>query len=153
MERAKQLPDRGYYFDFHEFHENHTKNMTPSTPCIHTIYGLHQKLEEIFAEGVEARYERHATLNAMVHEWVVSEGFQFFAPQGYRSLSLTCIANNKGVDVNKLQTLMRDHHAIAIDGGYGKIKGKTFRLSNMGNETEETMMILLNALDESLSHL
>jgi aspartate aminotransferase-like enzyme len=153
MERATQLTDRGYYFDFHEFHENHTKNMTPSTPCIHTIYGLRQKVEEIFAEGLTRRYERHAKLNTMVHEWVASEGFQHFAPEGYRSKSLTCIANNKGIDVDKLQKLMKQNHAIAIDGGYGKIKGKTFRLSNMGNETEESITILLNALDESLSHL
>jgi len=153
MERASKLPDRGYYFDFHEFHENHTKDMTPSTPCIHTIFGLRQKVEEIFAEGVEARYQRHATLNAMVHDWVKSEGFQHFAPEGYRSKSLTCIANNKGIDVGRLQKLMKENHAIAIDGGYGKIKGKTFRLSNMGNENEESITILLNALDESSSHL
>jgi aspartate aminotransferase-like enzyme len=153
MERASKLSDRGYYFDFHEFHENHTKNMTPSTPCIHTIYGLKQKVEEIFEEGIAQRYERHAKLNAMVHDWVASEGFQHFAPEGYRSKSLTCIANNKGIDVDRLQKLMKQNHAIAIDGGYGKIKGKTFRLSNMGNETEESITILLNALDESLSHL
>jgi aspartate aminotransferase-like enzyme len=153
LARASTLNDRGYYFDFHEFQANHEKNMTPSTPCIHTIYGLRQQLEQIFAEGVTARHERHARLNAMVHDWVTSEGFAFFAPEGYRSKSLTCIANNKGLDVGRLQKLMKERHALAIDGGYGKIKGSTFRLSNMGNETEETITILLSALDESLSHL
>ncbi len=153
MERAASLPDRGYYFDFLEFQANHEKNMTPSTPCIHTIYGLRHQLERILAEGIEARHRRHANLNAMVHDWVESEGFAFFASEGYRSKSLTCIANNKGIDVSRLQKLMRQNHSIAIDGGYGKIKGTTFRLSNMGNETEESITILLNALDESLSQL
>ncbi|MGA0164844.1 MAG: alanine--glyoxylate aminotransferase family protein, partial [Bdellovibrionota bacterium] len=37
-----------------------------------------------------------------------------------------------------------------IDGGYGKIKGKTFRISNMGNETEDTMTHLLQSMDEIL---
>ena len=37
-----------------------------------------------------------------------------------------------------------------IDGGYGKIKGKTFRLSNMGDETRETITELLTALDAEL---
>jgi aspartate aminotransferase-like enzyme len=37
-----------------------------------------------------------------------------------------------------------------IDGGYGKIKGTTFRLSNMGDETETTMTQLVGALDEAL---
>ena len=38
-----------------------------------------------------------------------------------------------------------------IDGGYGKLKGKTFRISNMGDETPETMRVLLSALDASFS--
>jgi aspartate aminotransferase-like enzyme len=42
---------------------------------------------------------------------------------------------------------------ILIDGGYGKLKGKAFRLSNMGDETEETMGDLFNKLDISMEEL
>ena len=42
---------------------------------------------------------------------------------------------------------------ILIDGGYGKVKGKTFRLSNMGDETEETMGELYAALDWAIEQL
>jgi aspartate aminotransferase-like enzyme len=45
---------------------------------------------------------------------------------------------------------LREKHRIAIDGGYGKLKGKTFRLSNMGDETKETITELLAALDDTL---
>jgi len=38
-----------------------------------------------------------------------------------------------------------------IDGGYGKLKGKTFRISNMGDETDETIAELLRALDSALA--
>ena len=34
--------------------------------------------------------------------------------------------------------------------GYGKIKGTTFRISNMGDETPETMRELLRNLDSIL---
>ena len=37
-----------------------------------------------------------------------------------------------------------------LHGGYGKIKGTTFRLSHMGDETEATISSLVGALDESL---
>ena len=40
-----------------------------------------------------------------------------------------------------------------INGGYGKIKGKTFRISNMGDETEETIAKMLAALDDTLPKL
>ena len=127
--------------------------MTPSTPCIATIYGLNHQLGVIFAEGVENRFARHEKLNDMVHAWVVKNGFEFFAPEGFRSKSLTCIKNNKDIDVAKLGQVMKKDHALAIDGGYGKIKGKTFRLSNMGDETEATIQNLLDALDDSLTRL
>ncbi|MDF2375264.1 MAG: alanine--glyoxylate aminotransferase family protein [Verrucomicrobiales bacterium] len=153
FERAAAMEDRGYYFDFIEFRKNQEKSMTPSTPCIATIYGLRHQLDVIFEEGVENRFARHEKLNDMVHDWVRANGFEFFAPEGFRSKSLTCLANNKGIDVAKLGQIMREEHSLAIDGGYGKIKGTTFRLSNMGDETEETIGNLLTALDDSLAKL
>lgn len=153
FERAAKLPDRGYYFNFLEFKSNQEKSMTPSTPCISLIYGLRHQLETIFAEGVENRFARHERLNAVVHEWVRRHGFEFFAPEGFRSKSLTCIKNNLGIDVAQLAKIMREDHAMQIDGGYGKIKGSTFRLSNMGDETDETIGNLLAALDQALGKL
>ena len=56
------------------------------------------------------------------------------------------------VDVPQLQSSMKDK-GILIDGGYGKLKGKAFRLSNMGDETEETMADLFAKLDASMEEL
>jgi aspartate aminotransferase-like enzyme len=150
MERARNIPERGYYFDFVEFEKNQEQDMTPSTPVIPLIYALRSKLDEIAAEGSEARYARHRRLNSMVHDWVTEKGFDFFAAEGYRSISLTCVKNTKGVDVPAWIARLRDKHHMVIDGGYGKLRGKTFRISNMGDETEETMRGLLEALDDTL---
>lgn len=153
LERAKTVEGRGYYFDFLEFLSNHEKDMTPSTPCISTIYGLAATLKKIEAEGLENRFARHARLNALVRQWVLKHGFEFFAPEGFRSVSLTCVANNRGIDVAKLTSTLKAKHGLIIDGGYGKIKGTTFRLSNMGDETDETIAHLLACLDETLAGL
>ncbi len=150
FERAATLPDRGYYFDFLEFQKNQEQDMTPSTPVISHIYALRSKLEDIFAEGVEARHARHARLNALVHDWVRARGFEFFAPEGYRSLSLTCVKNNRDVDVAAWIKRLREKYHCVIDGGYGKIKGATFRISNMGDETDESINTLLGWLDDTL---
>jgi aspartate aminotransferase-like enzyme len=151
--RAKTIEDRGYYFDFWEFRKNQEDHMTPSTPCISLIYGLKHQLEVIFTEGLENRYARHAENNALVHEWVRRQGFGFFAQEGYRSKALTCVANDRGIDVAEMVKQLKSRHSILIDGGYGKIKGKTFRLSNMGDETPETVTHLLNCLDDVLKGL
>jgi aspartate aminotransferase-like enzyme len=150
LARAEKNPHRGYYFDFLEFKKQQAEWMTPSTPSIGHLYALQSKLEEIFAEGLEARYSRHARTNALVQEWVKSRGFGFFAEEGFRSKTLTCVKNTRAVDVPKLVRDLRDKHHILIDPGYGKIKGQTFRLSNMGDETEETVSHLLSCLDDYL---
>ena len=123
---------------------------TLRTPAIPLIYALNSKLDEIGAEGAENRYRRHLTLNRMVHDWVRKRGFGFFAADGFRSLSLTCVKNTREVDVAAWIGRLRDKHRMVIDGGYGKLKGKTFRISNMGDETEASMRDLLEALDDTL---
>ncbi|MBX9742259.1 MAG: alanine--glyoxylate aminotransferase family protein [Chthoniobacterales bacterium] len=150
MARAAEVKGRGYYFDFLEFQKNHESNMTPSTPSISHIYALASKLDDIFEEGIAKRYERHAATNQLVHAWVKERGFDFFAPEGYRSLSLTCVKNNREVDVAAWIARLKEKHHCVIDGGYGPLKGKTFRISNMGDETEETIAELLGWLDETL---
>jgi aspartate aminotransferase-like enzyme len=148
--RAEQQNDRGYYFDFLEFKKNQESDMTPTTPSIAHIHALESKLDDIFTEGLTNRYARHARTNALVHEWVRRRGFDFFADEGYRSKSLTCVQNSRGIDVPKLARDLREKHHLIIDPGYGKIKGQTFRLSNMGDETEETVSHLLTCLDDVL---
>jgi aspartate aminotransferase-like enzyme len=148
--RAEQQKDRGYYFDFLEFKTNQENDITPTTPSIGHIHALESKLDDIFAEGLPNRYERHARTNALVHDWVRKRDFDFFAEKSYRSKTLTCVKNSRGIDIPKLARDLREKHHLVIDPGYGKIKGQTFRLSNMGDETEETVARLIESLDDVL---
>ncbi|MCP4848188.1 MAG: alanine--glyoxylate aminotransferase family protein [Verrucomicrobiaceae bacterium] len=150
LARAAEIKDRGYYFDFLEFEKNAQKFMTPSTPCISLIHGLVWKLKQIHDEGPIERFSRHEKLNSMVHQWVESHGFEHFAPDGFRSKTLTCVSNNLDIDIPAWISEMRKRHSLIINGGYGKIKGKTFRISNMGDETEESISAMLNALSDTL---
>ncbi len=148
--RAEKQDGRGYYLDLLEFKKQQKDWMTPTTPSIGHIFALQSKLEEIFTEGLSKRFERHSKTNALVHDWVRERGFDFFAEEGFRAKTLTCVRNNREVDVATLVRDLRGKHQIVIDGGYGKLKGKTFRLSNMGDETEATVSRLLGALDDCL---
>jgi len=148
--RAEKVPTPGFNFDFVEFSREQAQWMTPSTPSIGHIHALEFKLGEIFEEGLEARYARHARTNALVHDWVRRTGFDFFAEEGFRTTTLTCVKNTRGIDVPEFARKLRAKHHLVIDPGYGKIRGQTFRLSNMGDETEETVSHLLGCLDDVL---
>lgn len=150
VERASAQPNRGYYFDFMGFMKAGEKNNTPSTPSISIIFGLQHILEQVEKEGMENRFARHRSNNAMVHEWGARHGFENFAPEGKQSRTLTCFKTPDGFDQPKFIKELKAKHHFAINGGYGKIKGLTFRISNMGNETRETMQELIDAMNEVL---
>ena len=149
--RAEEVKGRGYYFDFLEFRSNHAKGMTPSTPVIPLIHALNHTLKKIFEEGLENRFLRHEKLNQMVHNWVFNHGFELLPHKEFSSKSLTCVRNNLDIDVAGFVKTLREEKKISIDGGYGKIKGKTFRISNMGDESEDSINYLLSQMDEVLS--
>jgi aspartate aminotransferase-like enzyme len=153
LARAALCKTRGYYFDLLEFQKNHEAGMTPSTPVIPLIYALKSKLEDIKAEGVEARYARHARLNKTVRDHLFAKGFKLFPKEGFGSVSLNCFANTLNVDLPALNKILKSKHKLVIDGGYGKLKGQTFRISNMGDETDETIAALLKSLDAALAEL
>jgi aspartate aminotransferase-like enzyme len=157
LAKAGAAPDRGYYFDLVEFQKNAEQSMTPSTPSIGHVHALASKLEDIFAEGLEARFARHKKLAEMTRAWAARHGFTLFPESGFESVTLTCINNGakpggRVADVPKLQKLVKEQ-GFLIDGGYGKIKGTTFRISNMGDETEATMNQLYAALDAAMKQL
>ncbi len=150
LERAEAMPNRGYYFDFIEFAKNAQKNNTPSTPSISLIFGLQHILGVIEAEGLPNRFARHRANNAMIHEWGQRHEFKNFAPVGNQSVTLTCFHTPAGFDQSAFIKSLKSKHGFVINGGYGKIKGLTFRISNMGNETRETMQELIDAMDDVL---
>ncbi len=153
LDRAASVPGRGYYFDFLEFKKNHDKNMTPSTPAISLIYGLKHQLDRCLAEGLENRHARHRQMAETTRAWALGQGFELFPAAGYESVTLTCVRNNREIDVLQLQKLMKERHHIQMDAGYGKLKGKAFRLAHMGDETPATIADFHAKLEDCLADL
>src|SRR5205085_2918973 len=87
LAKAATMKDRGYYFDFVEFQKNAEQSMTPSTPSIGHVYALASKLEDIFAEGLEARFARHLKLANATRGWAAKHGFTLFPEKGFEPVT------------------------------------------------------------------
>jgi predicted phosphoserine aminotransferase len=149
IERAKTVKDRGHYFDFLANFEKYGKKQTLTTPSIPHIYALNAQLDRIFKEGMENRFERHRKMAENCRDWVTGRGFEFFAEKGYESNTVTCISNNKGVDLVMLIEKLAER-GKEISNGYGKLKGKTFRIAHMGDIQPSELDELLKDIDEIL---
>ena len=147
LARAETINNRGYYFDFVTLEKSLLKNNTPSTPPIALMYAADRQMDAILEEGIEARWARHQAMRDATHQWALERGFGLYAQDGYRSNTVTTIENTLGIDVNAMDQFMQSEVGFAMDKGYGKIKGTTFRLPHMGDVTMDMLSEVLGGID------
>jgi len=150
LERAASINNRGYYFDFLTLEKSLLKNNTPSTPPIALMYAADRQMDAILAEGIEARWARHRDMRDATHDWALERGFGLYAQAGYRSDTVTTVANSLGIDVKAMGAFMESEVGYAMDKGYGAIKGATFRLPHMGDVTMDMLHEVLSGIDAFL---
>lgn len=146
---AESVPNRGWYFDLLRLEKHRLKDSTPATPALSLIYALDYQLDCMLKEGLQERYARHAAMAERVQNWALEHGFELFAPEGYRSKTVTTVVNTRGIDVADLNQFLLKR-GMRIASGYGALKGKTFRIAHMGETTMNDVEMLLSAMDEYL---
>jgi predicted phosphoserine aminotransferase len=149
LEKAKTVPNRGYYFDFITLAKSMLKDQTPATPAVSLLFALDRQLDDMLAEGMENRFLRHAAMRDRTLAWATERGFEIFAAAGYESPTVTCVSNNREIDISGLNKHLRTHGMI-ISNGYGDLKGKTFRIAHMGDTQMHEMEQLFAAMDDYL---
>jgi aspartate aminotransferase-like enzyme len=137
LEKCATVPNRGYYFDFVGNYKYYQKNQTPATPAISLIQALNRQMDDILAEGLEERWQRHIDMAEVVREWANTYWAMFPEP-GFYSNTLSCIKNTRGINVEEMNAELGKRGAM-ISNGYGPFKEKTFRIAHMGDLTVEDM--------------
>jgi aspartate aminotransferase-like enzyme len=149
-ESAKQVEFRGFYLDLVKLYDTIQKKdyQYPSTPSLAHMNALDYQLECIMAEGLDQRFDRHQEMADVVRAWA-EKNFALFAPEGYRSNTVTCIRNTKEIDVADLNKQLA-RRGYTISNGYGKMKGKTFRIAHMADYKIQDINDLLKEIDDIL---
>jgi aspartate aminotransferase-like enzyme len=150
LERAADVQNRGWYFDLVRMENHRTKNSTPATPALSLIYALDFQLDRILAEGLEERFARHTAMAQRTQSWALANGFGLYAPEGYRSKTVSTIANTREMDLAALNAFLKPRD-MRVAGGYGTLKGKTFRIAHMGELNLTDVNALLAAMEEFLA--
>lgn len=147
---AQKVPERGWYFDLVRMETHLNKDSTPATPAMSLIFALDLQLDRIINEGLEKRFSRHSAMAGLVQDWVLANGFEIFAQEGYRSQTVTTVSNTLSLDLAELNTFLMSR-GMRIADGYGKLRGSTFRIAHMGETQIADINNLLAALDEFIS--
>jgi len=119
-----------FYFDLKRERDNQQKHTTAWTPAISLIFGLHESLRLMFAEGLEEVFARHDRLARATRAGAQALGLKLVAPDA-PSPATTGIFLPDGVP-GKLVGYLRDKVGITFAGGQDQLKGKICRIAHLG---------------------
>lgn len=146
LEKAAVTKGRPIYFDFLKLKESADKKETPFTPAIPLLYALDEALKLVKEEGLEKRFERHKRCAEAFYSAFEALGLSIF-PKEKISRSNTVVAVNvpHGVDEHAVTKIMWEKYNVQITGGMGKLKGKIFRIGNMGIVSQKEVLATIHA--------
>jgi aspartate aminotransferase-like enzyme len=150
LEKAKTVENRGWYFDLLRLEKHRVKDSSPATPAMSLVFALDRQLDRIFDEGLENRFARHSGMAKHVHEWAEAHDLSMYAPEGFRSKTVTTIKNDRNIDIADLNAFLKEH-SMRIANGYGPLKNITFRIAHMGEIQISDLDELFAAMEEYLS--
>lgn len=149
LEKAKTVENRGWYFDLLRLEKHRLKDSSPATPAMSLIFALDHQLDRILTEGLENRFSRHSAMAERVQAWADAHDLSMYAPEGYRSQTVTTVKNERGIDLSDLNAFLKQR-GMRIANGYGPLKNITFRIAHMGEIQMSDLDELFAAMDEYL---
>ncbi|HSB65960.1 MAG TPA: hypothetical protein VLD65_05230, partial [Anaerolineales bacterium] len=80
-------------------------------------------------------------------EWASMKGWPLYAPEGYRSQTITVVVNPPTFDCAEFNKFVGPR-GLRLANGYGDMKGKTFRIAHMAEIQMSDLENLLGGIDE-----
>ncbi len=149
-ERFEKVGNVGYYFDIKNLIKYIDKkdHQYSSTPSLSHMFALDFQLDRIEKEGLENRFIRHIEMAEFMIEWA-NKYFKVFCTPGFESMTVTCIANTRNINVADLNKEL-GKLKMQISNGYGDLKDKTFRIAHMGELNMDDMLEVTGAIEDIL---
>jgi alanine-glyoxylate transaminase/serine-glyoxylate transaminase/serine-pyruvate transaminase len=142
------------YWAWDEILESNKTGYWPTTPSTNLLYGLHEAIDMMLAEGLEAIFARHQRLASACRLAVQAWGLenQSLDSDAYSPV-LTCAAVPEGMNADKLRQHALEKFNLSLGTGLGKIKGKAFRIGHLGDCNDLSLMAALSGVEMSLGSM
>jgi alanine-glyoxylate transaminase / serine-glyoxylate transaminase / serine-pyruvate transaminase len=117
------------------------------TAPINMLYGLHDALNIVLEEGLDARFKRHQHMHELLRQGLGELGIDYVSQEGHHLPMLNAVKIPEGVDDQAVRRRLLEEYGIEIGGGLGAFKGKTWRIGLMGQGSNlRNVTLLLAAL-------
>ena len=150
INKTAKLPRSFWAWD--EMLEYNKTGYFPYTPNTNLLYGLHEALDMIFAEGLENVFARHQRLARACRAAVKGWGLETqCADASAHSPILTGVMTPDGVDADAVRKIIYECFDTSLGMGLGKVKGKMFRIGHLGECNDVSLMGTLCAVEMGLA--
>jgi len=139
------------YFNIVRYIEYGERGETPYTPSIPLFYALEEALEMVLEEGLNNRIRRHRVTAEAFYEGLMSIGLKPFVKPNARSNVVISIEYPSGVDDKTFREELDQKFGVVVAGGFGELRGKIFRIGNMGEVSRYHVLTTLNAIGAVLN--
>jgi alanine-glyoxylate transaminase/serine-glyoxylate transaminase/serine-pyruvate transaminase len=149
VSKCAKLPKAFWAWD--EIVEMNKGGYWPYTPNTNLLYGLHEALEMILAEGLDHVFARHQRLAAACRAAVSAWGLPTqCADPALHSPVLTGVVTPQGVDADAVRSLIYERFNMSLGTGLGKLKGRMFRIGHLGECNDLTLLATLGGCEMGL---
>ena len=144
-------PPSSTYFNLAKYAEFGAKAETPFTPALPLFYALDEALKMVMEEGMDRRIARHKATAASFYESLSGIGLQPFVKPHVRSNVVVSIRYPEGLDDKSFRESLDNDFGVVVAGGFGELKGKIFRIGNMGEVDKWHVMTTVGAIGGALN--
>lgn len=139
VSKTARLPKSFWAWD--EIVEMNKGGYWPYTPSTNLLYGLHESLQMLLEQGLEAVFARHQRWAAGVRAAVRAWGLPIqCADAPVCSPVLTGVVTPPGLDADALRKLIHERFDLSLGTGLGKVKGRMFRIGHLGDSNDLTLV-------------
>ncbi|GAB2904867.1 aminotransferase class V-fold PLP-dependent enzyme [Paralcaligenes sp. KSB-10] len=140
------------YWDWKDMLAINPTGYFPYTPATNLLYGLHEALDMLFAEGLENVFARHRRHGEAARRAVRAWGLEILCldPNEY-SPALTAVLMPEGHSADAFRKTVLEHFNMSLGQGLSKLSGKVFRIGHLGDMNDLTLCGTLAGIEMGLA--
>ncbi len=151
IEASKHSKIPKSYLAWDEILESNKTGFWPTTPSTNLMYGLHEAIDMMMAEGLDTIFARHQRLAEACRRAVTAWGLEIQCQDtNAYSPVLTAAVVPEGMDADVLRKHALEKFNLSLGTGLGKLKGRIFRIGHLGDCNELSLMAALSGVEMSL---
>ncbi|MES9852643.1 MAG: alanine--glyoxylate aminotransferase family protein [Candidatus Thiodiazotropha sp. L084R] len=124
------------------------------TAPVNGLYGLHEALCILEAEGLENAWARHKKMHSALKAGLEAMGLDFIVDEAHRLPQLNAVSIPEGVDDAAVRSRLLNEYNLEVGAGLGALAGKVWRIGLMGHSARaENILLCVSSLEAVLSEM